>query len=91
MSYIEGIPLLQYVDDTTFFMYGLVEEVRSLSTLLDLFIFFSGLQIIYAKSLLWALDYTRNRRYNAQRLRNINWESSNVEHSNVEHILATDR
>ena len=67
MSYVEGIPLLQYVDDATFFMYGLVEEVRSLSTLLDLFIFFSGLQIIYPKSLLWALDYTRNRRYNAQR------------------------
>ena len=33
MSYLEGIPLLYYADDTIFFMEGSVEEVRNLSTL----------------------------------------------------------
>ena len=48
--YPEGIPLLQYADDTKFFTEGFVEEARHLSTILDLFADFSGLQINRAKS-----------------------------------------
>ena len=33
----EGIPLLQYVDNTTSFIERSVEEVKNLSTLVDLF------------------------------------------------------
>ena len=36
-SYLEGIPLLQYMDDTTLYIKGSMEEARNLSTLLDLF------------------------------------------------------
>ena len=49
-NYPAGIPLLQYADDTTFFMVGSVEKARNLSTILDLFADFSGLQINRAKS-----------------------------------------
>ena len=48
--YPEGIQLLQYADDTTFFMEGSVEAARNLSTILDLFAHFSGLLISRAKS-----------------------------------------
>ena len=41
--------MLQYAYDITFFTEGLVEEVRNLSTLLDLFANFSNLQINRAK------------------------------------------
>ena len=49
-SYPGGIPILQNADDTSFFILGSVEEARNLSTLLDLFADFSGLQINQAKS-----------------------------------------
>ena len=49
-SYLEGIPLLQYVDNTTFFIEGSMEEARNLSTLLGLFLDFSSLQINRTKS-----------------------------------------
>ena len=49
-SYPESIPVLQYLDDTTFFMEGWGEEARNLSTLLYLFADFLGLQISCAKS-----------------------------------------
>ena len=49
-SYPDGIPLLQYVDNTIFFIEDLVEEARNLSTLLDMFMNFSGLQINCTKS-----------------------------------------
>ena len=49
-SYPDGIPLLQYVDDTILFIEGLVEEARNLSTLLDIFMNFLGLQINSTKS-----------------------------------------
>ena len=42
--------MLQYADDTTFFIEGSVEEAKNLSTLLDLFADFWGLQINRAKS-----------------------------------------
>ena len=42
-SYPEGIPLLQYTDNTTFSMEGSVEEEKNLSTLLDLFVDLSSL------------------------------------------------
>ena len=48
-SYPEGFPLLQYTDDTTFFMEISVEEAINLSILLDLFVEFSSLQINQAK------------------------------------------
>ena len=48
-NYPKGIPLLQYAD-TTFFTEGLVDEVRNLSILLDLFVDFLGLQINHIKS-----------------------------------------
>ena len=49
-NFLEGVPLLQYADDTTLFIEGLVEEARHLSTLLDLFTDFLGLQINRVKS-----------------------------------------
>ena len=49
-SYSEGIPLLQYANNTKFFIEGSREEARNLSTLMDLFANFSGLQINWAKS-----------------------------------------
>ena len=48
--YPTGIPLLQYTNDTTYFMEGLVEEARNLSRLMDLFAEFLGLQINTANS-----------------------------------------
>ena len=48
-SYLEGIPLLQYVNDTMFFMEGSMEEAKNLSTLLDLFADVSGLQINHSE------------------------------------------
>ena len=44
-SYPKGIPLLQYIDNTMFFIEGSIEEARNLSILLDLCTDFSGLQI----------------------------------------------
>ena len=48
-SYLGGIPILQYADDTTFSIAGSMEEARNLSMLLDLFTDLSGLQINRAK------------------------------------------
>ena len=48
-SYPNGIPLLQYVDDTTISTKGSVQEARNLSTMLDLFTVFSGPQTSHAK------------------------------------------
>ena len=45
-----GIPLLQYADDTTFFIEGSVEEAKNLSSLLNVFADCSGLHINRAKS-----------------------------------------
>ena len=45
-----GIPLLQYADDTLFFMEGGVEEAKNLSPLLDVFADCSGLRINREKS-----------------------------------------
>ena len=45
-----SIPLLQYADNTTFFIEGSMEEARNLSTQQDLFADRSGLQINRAKS-----------------------------------------
>ena len=42
-SQLPGIPLLQYADDTMFFMEGSVEEAKNLSALLDVFADCSGL------------------------------------------------
>ena len=50
-SYLEGIPLLQYVHDITFCKEGSAEEARNLTILLYLFADFSGLQINHAKSI----------------------------------------
>ena len=50
MSYPEYISLLRYADDTTFSIKGSVEEEKNLSTLLLLFVDFSGLQLSCAKS-----------------------------------------
>ena len=49
-SYLMGIPLLQYADDTPFFIEGSVEEARNISSLLDLFADCLGLPINRAKS-----------------------------------------
>ena len=57
--YLEGILLLQYVDDITFFMEGSVEEARNLSTILDLFTNFSSLQIYCAKSAFVGFELTQ--------------------------------
>ena len=38
-----GIPLLQYADDTLFFMEGSMEEAKNLLALLDVFADCSGL------------------------------------------------
>ena len=45
-----GIPLLQYVDDTLFFMEGSVEEAKNLLALLDVFADCSGLRLNREKS-----------------------------------------
>ena len=45
-----GVPLLQYADDTIFFMEGSVEAAEKVSTLLDMFSNFSGLSLNRAKS-----------------------------------------
>ena len=45
-----GVPLLQYVDDTIFFMEGSVAAAEKVSTLLDMFSDFSGLSLNRAKS-----------------------------------------
>ena len=49
-SYPEGISLVQFANNTTFFMEGLVEEARNLPTLLDLFADFLPMQLNRAKS-----------------------------------------
>ena len=41
----EGIPLLQYADDTTFFIQGPKNAARTLSSMTDIFSNFSGLQL----------------------------------------------
>ena len=51
-SYPDGIPLLQYDDNTMFYIENSVEGARNLSILLDLFTDFSGLQINHTKSTL---------------------------------------
>ena len=45
-----GIPLLQYADDTTFFIQGSWAAVHTLSTMMDIFSDCSGLQLNRAKS-----------------------------------------
>ena len=45
-----GIPLLQYADDTLFFMEGSMEEAKNLSTLLDIFAYCSGFRLNREKS-----------------------------------------
>ena len=55
MSYPDGIPLLQYVEHTMF-NEGSVEEARNLSTLLDLFVDFSGLQINCSQSVFFGFS-----------------------------------
>ena len=45
-----GIPLLQYADDTTFFIQGSETAARTLSQMMDIFADFSGLQLNRAKS-----------------------------------------
>ena len=59
-SYPEGIPLQQYMDDTTFFIKGSMEEARNLSTLLDLFTDLSGLQINCNKSAFLGFGQTQD-------------------------------
>ena len=46
-----GIPLLQYADDTTFFIQGPEIAARTLSMMMDVFTDFSGLQLNRAKSM----------------------------------------
>ena len=46
----DGIPLLQYADDTTFFIQGSETATRTLSQMMDIFTDFSGLQLNRAKS-----------------------------------------
>ena len=45
-----GIPLLQYADDTTFFIQGSWKAAYTLSTMMNIFSDFSGLQLNRAKS-----------------------------------------
>ena len=45
-----GIPLLQYADDTTFFIRGSTVAPHHVSTMLDIFSDFSGLQLNRSKS-----------------------------------------
>ena len=45
-----SIPLLQYADDTMFYMEGSVEEAKNLSTLLDVFADCLGLRLNREKS-----------------------------------------
>ena len=45
-----GVPLLQYADDTIFFMEGSMEAAEKVLALLDMFYDFSGLSLNRAKS-----------------------------------------
>ena len=45
------IPLLQYTDDTTFFIQGSTTAAQTLSIMMDIFSDFSGLQLNRAKSI----------------------------------------
>ena len=45
----EGIPLLQYADDTTFFVQGSEAVACTLSSMMDIFSDFLGLQLNRAK------------------------------------------
>ena len=45
-----GVSLLQYADDTTFFIHGSWAAAHTLSTMMDIFSDFSGLQLNRAKS-----------------------------------------
>ena len=45
-----GIPILQYADDTTFFIQGSKTAAHTLSQMMDIFADFSGLQLNRAKS-----------------------------------------
>ena len=45
-----GIPLLQYADDTTFFVQGTWAAAHTLSTMMNIFSDFSGLRLNRAKS-----------------------------------------
>ena len=49
-KHTEGIPLLQYADDTTFFIQGSETAARTLSMMMDVFTDLSGLQLNRAKS-----------------------------------------
>ena len=62
-----GIPLLQYADDTMFFMEGSVEEAKNLSALLDVFADCSGLRLNRDKSEFKDLGYHTKRRLYAHR------------------------
>ena len=44
-----GIPLLQYADDTTFFIQGSTKTAQTLSIMMDIFSYFSGLRLNRAK------------------------------------------
>ena len=46
----DGIPLLQYADDTTFFIQGSMEAAQILLIMMDIFSDFSGLRLNRAKS-----------------------------------------
>ena len=48
---LEGIPLLQYTDDTTFFIQGYETAALTLSNMMDIFSNFFGLQLNRAKSI----------------------------------------
>ena len=57
-SCTEGIPLLQYADNTTFFMEGAVEEAKNCSVLEELFADCLGLRVSRAKSMLVPFNLT---------------------------------
>ena len=44
-----GVPLLQYADDTTFFIQGSWAATHTLSTMMEIFSDFSGLRLNRAK------------------------------------------
>ena len=47
---LEGIPLLQYAENTTFFIQGSMAAAQTLSTIMDIFSDFSDLRLNRAKS-----------------------------------------
>ena len=65
-SQLLGIALLQYADDTLFFMEGSVEEAKNLSALLDVFTNYSGFRLNREKSEFTGLGYHKTRRVNVR-------------------------